>query len=93
MTPKETLHSILLDAKARIKNGELYHDRQKKCFGLCDFVWHSHKFNSDIDALFDELLDDYVEVMGNFFYVATIFDFNDPKRIALLDWLIERTKS
>jgi hypothetical protein len=91
MTPQETLHSILLDAKARIKDGELYSDKGKICYGLCNFVWYHFKFNNNIDYLFDDLIDKHKDLYGDYFYIAAHKDFTDPKRLALLDWLIERT--
>jgi len=91
MTPQETLHSILLDAKARIKNGELYNDKGDKCSGICEFVyWHNTCIFGTTSYL-DKLIEQNKDVNGNYVYIATSYDFTDPKRLALLDWLIERT--
>ena len=91
MTPQETLHSILLDAKARIKDGELYNDKGLKCYGICAFVWFSNNSISNISELLNSLIDEYKVTNYFFSYIADLEDFTDPKRLALLDWLIERT--
>ena len=96
MTPQETLHSILLDAKARIKDGELYDDEGDKCVGICEFItWHTLCLNSSVyrDVYFytHELLREYNSDHHSYKLYGKPYDFSDPKRLALLDWLIERT--
>ena len=91
MTPQEILHSILLDAKARIKDGELYHDEGDISGGICSFVcWHL-KSNIFIHAYLNDLIMEHKKVNEDYIFCGVPFDFTDPKRLALLDWLIERT--
>jgi hypothetical protein len=91
MTPQETLHSILLDAKARIKDGELYDDDGDLCLGICFFVdWHRDR-NVLCKILLNKLIREHKKNTFNYAYIAEPCDFTDPKRIALLEWLIERT--
>jgi hypothetical protein len=91
MTPQETLHSILLDAKARTFGGFLLNDNSNYCRGLCGFVLNHKKKSIQSDMLFCELIDEH-KLQNNWLgYVGVVGDFNDPKRLALLDWLIERT--
>ena len=50
MTPeqKATLHRILLDAKAEIKDGNLYDRNGNPCKGICQYVgWHTDNRNRD----------------------------------------------
>ena len=96
MTPQETLHSILLDAKARIKDGELYDDDGDKCVGLCGFIaWHPKVSNiftyENVETLLINLFVQYDPQYCENKYYGKRGDFTDPKRLALLDWLIERT--
>ena len=101
MTPQETLHSILLDAKVRIKDGELYDDDGDKCAGICQFVEYNSTLSRELT--FRGLKDfiKYTRKTMNEFdpkfnfqeCYGEQYDFTDPKRLALLDWLIERTKS
>ena len=98
MTPQETLHSILLDAKARIKNGELYDDDKHKCSGICQFIyWHTTVRNKSFDIQVS--INHYAkhlmhEFDPEFDFENTYgkpYDFSEPDRLELLDWLIERT--
>jgi hypothetical protein len=92
MTPQEILHSILLDAKARIKDGELRDDYGGLSIGICSFC-HYHKNRTKLSHfLLLELMDEHRELKQWGEFIADEYDFTDPKRLALLDWLIERTK-
>ena len=97
MTPeqRQTLHRILLDAKAEIKDGKLYDRWLAPCSGICDYVaLHSdNQDRDDIDAELDLLIEKSGYKLKVFNYsVAPPFDFSHPDRLELLDWLINETK-
>jgi hypothetical protein len=91
MTPQETLHSILLDAKARIKDGELRDNDGDLCLGICWFCHFNKNRTTLSHLLLLKLMDEHRELNKWKGFIAGEFDFSDPKRLALLDWLIERT--
>lgn len=88
---KATLHHILLDAKAEIKDGELYDHDGNKSHGICVYVAF-HTLNSyDIDELCTFLYKSS-PFYKNELFIAKPYDFAHPDRLALLDWLINETK-
>lgn len=93
MTPeqRQTLHRILLDAKAEIKDGKLYDHDGYLSSGVCLYV-HFHR-NGDygFHILCRNMYEESPFCRGNDF-VATPYDFSHPDRLALLDWLINETK-
>ena len=93
MTPeqRQTLHRILLDAKAEIKDGKLYDHDGDECTGICQYVaWHKNG-SSHRGAICTDLYENSPFYQGSL-WVAEPFDFSHPDRLALLDWLIEQTK-
>jgi hypothetical protein len=91
MTPQETLHSILLDAKARIKDGILVNDFLLLSPGICNFVYHHLKSNIIIVQYLKDLIREHKKIHGGYLLCGAVNDFSDPDRLALLEWLIERT--
>lgn len=93
---KETLHRILLDAKAAIKDGRLRDHDGDECMGICQFVRY-HKSNNNYELIVS--CDDLILKSPIFIlkkrqvFVAEPFNFSHPDRLALLDYLIESTKS
>ena len=93
MTPKQrqTLHRILLDAKAEIKDGKLYDHDGDECTGICQYVaWH--KSNKGILEESCTMMYQSSPFYKGSIVVAPPFDFSHPDRLALLDWLINETK-
>ena len=95
---KELLHEILKDAKSRIENGVLYDDDGDMCTGICQFVWfriHYRMLPFDermpVKELLLSFMREYDPTVDFTFAYGKAYDFTDPKRLALLDWLIERT--
>lgn len=91
MTQKEGLHMILLSAKERIKDGVLYDYYGEKCVGLCQFVAFGNRKDNYCPTLLAVYLNEFDK---DFLWdepYGKPYDFSDPKRLALLDWLIERT--
>lgn len=96
---RQTLHRILLDAKAEIKDGKLYDHDGHLCDGICMYVgWHrENKNRDDIDEEVIILIDKYKKPLNilddlGHSYIAPCHDFAHPDRLALLDWLINETK-
>lgn len=92
MTPeqRQTLHRILIDAKAEIKDGELYSHYGYKCAGVCVYVKFHRDGSEQIENICHELYKK--SPFYNGLIVATPFDFAHPDRLALLDWMINETK-
>jgi len=93
MTPeqRQTLHRILLDAKAEIKDGKLYDRWLAPCSGICDYVKWPKNGSSHMGAICTNLYENSPFYQGRL-WVAEPFDFSHPDRLALLDWLINETK-
>jgi hypothetical protein len=98
MTTQERLHSILLDAKARIKDGKLYDDDGDECIGICSFVsahekCHVYSIFIETTRILHQLIRRY-DGSHNFMKIyGKGYDFTDPQRLALLDWLITVTET
>ena len=88
---KATLHQILLDAKSEIKGDVLIDHTGEYCSGICDYAKWSKNGSSFMYELCSNLYRKSPFYRGNS-WVAPAFDFANPKRLALLDWLIEQTK-
>lgn len=94
MTPeqRQTLHRILLDAKAEIKDGKLYDHNHEICESICLYVFYHYMGGYTLSEYCENLYIRSAFYRNDEEFVAPAFDFSHPDRLALLDWLINETK-
>lgn len=94
MTPeqRQTLHRILIEAKAGIKDGKLYDHNYEICESICLYVFYHVHGGYMLSTQCEDLYKISPFYRDGDEYVAPLFDFSHPDRLALLDWMINETK-